>query len=124
MLLICYLCVLGYHRQFDTMILPEVKAKTAKSTVRQWWDSLWSTDANDSAITVPTPPIMRAQCMDIYLKPTKDLLVNGTFSERFCIQGAVESCLALFECIYVQWIEHRGGDIRWSVDEVGPVSYS
>ena len=104
------------------MILPEVKTKTTKSSVRQWWDSLWSTDANDPVITVPAPPIMRSQCMDIYLKPTKELLVNGTFSDKFNIQGAVESCLGLFECIYVQWVEHRGSDKKWLVDGVSPVS--
>ena len=112
----------GYHRQFDTMILPQVKQKTTKSTVRKWWDSLWNADASEStAITVPAPPVMRSQCMEIFLKPTKDLLVEGNFIPNFSIQGAVEACLGLFECVYVQWIEHRGGDVKWAVEGVSEV---
>ena len=110
---------LGCHQQFDTMILPQLKTKTTKSTVGKWWDSA---DASKSpTITLPSPDIICSQCMELYLQTTRDLLINGTFSSNFSIQEIVEECMKLFECFCVQWLEHKGKEKKWIV-ALDPVS--
>lgn len=105
------------------MILPNAKVKQTKSAVRKLWDSWWSGEGDDpTAITVPDPIIMRSQCMEIHLKPTKDLLLKGKFSEMFAIQNAINGCISLFQCVYVQWVEHRGSLNKWRIDAVNSVS--
>lgn len=99
------------------MILPQVKAKTSRNVVRKVWDYIWRSGSD--AITVPTPAVMRSQCMNIYLQPTKNILLEGVFDSEFNIENTIDGCVALFQCIYVQWVDTN---IRWPVEEISPVS--
>lgn len=102
------------------MILPQVKAKTARNVVRKALDFLWRSESEDpSAITVPTPAVMRSQCMNIHLQPTKDILLEGKFGSEFNIENAIDGCVALFKCVYVQWVDTN---ISWPVEGISPVS--
>lgn len=114
-LLEVYLYFVGHYQQFDTMVLPQIKARITKSNVMKWLD--WST------ITVPAPPAMRSQCMEIFLEPTKNIFCNGIFNSNFSIQDAIVGCLGLFGCVYIQWIEHEGRVEKWTVEGVKCVSY-
>uniref|UniRef100_A0A1X7SQ65 Uncharacterized protein n=1 Tax=Amphimedon queenslandica TaxID=400682 RepID=A0A1X7SQ65_AMPQE len=86
----------GYYRQFDTMILPQVKARTSRNVVRKVWDYMWKSESEDT-ITVPTPAVMRSQCMDIHLQPIKNILIEGKFGSEYNIQRAIDGCVALFK---------------------------
>lgn len=105
------------------MILPQVKAKTARNVVKKAWDYIWRSESEDpSAITVPTPAVMRSQCMNIHLEPTKEILLEGRFSPEFNVHNAINGCLSLFKCAYVQWVEFERWEDRWLVEEISPVS--
>lgn len=114
-LLAVYLYFVGRYRQFDTMILPHIKARITKCNATKWLDS--------STITVPAPPAMRSQCMEIFLEPTKNILFSGIFNSNFSIQDAIDGCLGLFGCVYIQWIECEGREEKWTVEGVNCVSY-
>lgn len=102
------------------MILPDAKARVAKSTVGKILDFFLKADTEDpAAIAVPVPTAMRSFCMGIHLQPTRDILLKGTFKIRF--QVAVDGCVSLFRCVYLQWIEHYGKDVMWERD-MSPVS--
>lgn len=95
------------------MILPHVKSKTAKSNGRLW--ELFSRSSDDpTAITVPTPLIMRSQCMEIHLQPTKDIIMSGNFMSH--LQTAINGCVSLIRCAFVQWVEHRASFHKWEVN--------
>ena len=112
---------LGYYRQFDTMILPDVKVKVPKGRLKKVWDFISGAEPDDSdAITVPTPALMRSQCMEIHLQPTRDILLSGSF--QISLEGAINGCVSLIRCAFVQWVEHRGGQNFWEVRDISPVS--
>ena len=111
------------YRQFDTMILPDVKIKVPKGRLKKVWDFISGIEPDDSdAITVPTPALMRSQCMEIHLQPTRDILLTGSF--KIGLEGAINGCVSLIQCAFKQWIEHRGGQNPWEVAiaDISPVS--
>ena len=113
--------ILAYYRQFDTMILPDVKVKAPKGRLKKVWDFISGAEPDDSdAITVPTPPLMRSQCMEIHLQPTRDILLSGSF--KIGLEGAINGCVSLIQCAFKQWVEHRGGQYSWEVTDISPVS--
>ena len=75
------------------------------------------------AITVPTPLIMRSQCMEIHLEPTKKLLTLGSFNPKFTIQDGINGIVGLFEDMRVQLVEYGGKVGKWTINELGPVSF-
>ncbi|XP_019850404.1 PREDICTED: E3 ubiquitin-protein ligase rnf213-alpha-like [Amphimedon queenslandica] len=113
------LCPGGYYRQFDTMILPDTKVKTAKATFKRVWDFISRAEPDDpTAITLPIPTLMRSQCMEIHLQPIKDILLRGDFRNK--LEVSTNGCVNLIRCAYLQWVEHRGGDYRWEIQDIGP----
>lgn len=113
----------GYYRQFDTMILPDTKVKTVKGTLKKAWEFISRAEPDDpTAISVPTPTVMRCQCMEIHLKPTREILLTGSFKIK--LNSAINGCVSLIRCAYLQWVEHRGGENRWEVPDIGSVSQS
>ena len=103
------------------MILPDVKVKTARGTFKKVWDFISRAEPDDSdAITVPTPTLMRSQCMEIHLQPTREILLTGKFKVGFAV--ALKGCVSLIRCAFLQWVEQRGGEHHWEVREIGPVS--
>lgn len=95
------------------MILPQVKSKTTKSN-RRWWEFFSKSSDDPTAITVPTPLIMRSQCMEIHLQPTKDIIMSGNFLTL--LQKAINGCVSLIQCAFVQWVEYRGNGHKWEVN--------
>ena len=104
------------------MILPDVKIKVPKERlIRKLWDFFYWPEPDDSdAITVPTPTLMRSQCMEIYLQPTRDILLTGSFQIDL-IRG-INGCVSLIRCAFLQWVEHRGEQYSWEVTDISPVS--
>ena len=103
------------------MILPDVKIKTARGTFKKVWDFISGAEPDDSdAITVPTPTLMRSQCMEIHLQPTRDILLSGSF--QIGLEGAINGCVSLIWCAFVQWVEHGGNYYSWEVTNISPVS--
>ena len=103
------------------MILPDVKIKTARGTFMKVWDFISGAEPNDSdAITVPTPSLMHSQCMEIYLQPTRDILLNGSF--KVGLENIINGCVSLIGCAFKQWVEHRGGQNFWEVTGISQVS--
>ena len=109
------------------MILPDVKVKVPKRRLKMW-DFILGAEPDDSdaepddsdAITVPTPPLMRSQCMEIHLQPTRDILLSGSL--KIGLEGAINGCVSLIRCAFLQWVEQRGGEYRWEVRDISPVS--
>ena len=103
------------------MILPEVKVKTAKGTIKELLDSISMVEPADlTTITLPTPTLMRRQCMEIFLQPTKEILLSGRFKSN--LEIITNGFVNLIRCAYLQWVEHRGGEYCWKVSDIGPVS--
>lgn len=103
------------------MILPDTKVKTAKGTFKRVWDFISRAEPDDpTAITVPIPTLMRSQCMEIHLQPTKDILLSGDFKSKLDV--STNECVNLIRCAYLQWVEHRGRDYRWEIQDIHPVS--
>ena len=103
------------------MILPDVKVKVQKGKLKKTWDFISGAEPDDSdAITVPTPTLMRSQCMEIHLQPTRDILLTGDL--KINLEGAINGCVSLIRCAFNQWIEHRGMKYSWEVTEIIPVS--
>ena len=113
--------ILAYYRQFDTMILPDVKVKAPKGRLKKAWDFFSGAEPDDSdAITVPTPPLMRSQCMEIHLQPTRNILLSGSF--KIGLEGAINGCVSLIRCAFLQWVEQRGNYYSWEVTDISTVS--
>ena len=118
--IIIIIIISASYRQFDTMILPDVKIKNARRTFKKVWDYIWAEPDDSDAITVPTPALMRSQCMEIHLQPTRDILLSGSF--QIALEGAINGCVSLIRCAFVQWVEHRGNYYSWEVTDISPVS--
>ena len=103
------------------MILPDVKVKVPKGRFKKAWDYFSGAEPDDSdAITVPTPTLMRSKCMEIHLQPTRDILLNGSF--KIGLEVALNGCVSLIQCAFLQWVEHRGMQYSWEVTDISPVS--
>ena len=103
------------------MILPDIKVKVPKGRLKKVWDFNSGAEPDDSdAITVPTPTLMRSQCMEIHLQPTRDILLTGSF--KIGLEGAINGCVSLIWCAFLQWVEHRGTQRSWEVTDISPVS--
>lgn len=112
-------------RHYDTVILPDAKARVEKGAIKKLLTYLpfYKSEPDDpDAITVPTPLIMRSQCIEIYLEPTKKLLTAGNFKAKFTIQDGIDLILRLFEDIDVQLVEYGGRVGKWTVEGLNQVS--
>ena len=110
--------ILAYYRQFDTMILPDVKVKAPKGRLKKAWDFISGVEPD--AITLPTPSLMRSQCMEIHLQPSRDILLSGNL--KINLEGAINGLVSLIRCAFLQWVEHRGGYYSWEVTDISAVS--
>ena len=85
-----------------------LKVKVPKGRFKKVWDFISRAEPDDSdAITVPTPSLMRSQCMEIHLQPTRDILLTGSF--KIGLEVAINGCVSLIRCAFLQWVEQRGG---------------
>ena len=98
------------------MIFPEIKVE---GTIKRIWE-LVKSGSVDSKIGVTTPPMMRSQCMEIFLKPTEDVLLKGNYVTS--LHAGVDGCVGLYRCAYLQYVEQRGREREWPVPEVFDVS--
>ena len=102
------------------MILPDVKVKVPKRRLKKVWDSILVEPDDSDAITVPTPTLMRSQCMEIHLQPAREILLTGSY--KIDLQRAINGCVSLIQCAFLQWVEHRGMQYSWEVTNISPVS--
>ena len=102
------------------MILPDVKVKVPKGRLKKVWDFILVEPDDSDAITVPTPPLMRSQCMEIHLQPAREIFLTGSF--KIGLEGAINGCVSLIQCAFLQWVEHRGMQYSWEVTDISPVS--
>ena len=117
--LFIFTIILGCYRQFDTMILPDVKVKVLKRSLKKARSFIWAEPDDSDAITVPTPTLMRSQCMEIHLQPTRDILLSGSF--KIGLEGAINGCVSLIRCAFLQWVEQKGNYYSWEVTDISPV---
>ena len=101
-------------RQFDTMVFPEVKDR------RNIIGRVFEFFSGSSEFKVPAPSQMRTTCMEIHLSPTRNILVTGEYIEKF--EFAVDGCVGLFHCGYVQYCDYYGGEREWVIKESIDVS--
>ena len=103
------------------MILPDVKVKAPKGRLKKAWDFISGAEPDDSdAITVPTPTLMRSQCMEIHLQSARNILLTGDL--KINLEGTINGCVSLIRCAFLQWVEQRGNYYSWEVTDIIPVS--
>jgi hypothetical protein len=100
------------YRHFDTMIFPQDKA--GKKTAFVKIITSFFTSGQDEALVIPTPPTMRAHCMEIHLKPSRDIFLKGSYKSEIC--NGTDGIVGLLKSINTQYIEHRGSERSWTVD--------
>ena len=98
------------------MVLPEVKDK------RNIFGRFVEYFSGSSEFKVPAPLQMRTTCMEIYLRPTRNILVTGEYIENFDFKSAVDGCVGIFHCGYTQYCEHHGEENVWTIKEMIDVS--
>ena len=105
------------------MIFPESKEKSSiiGSAIGKLFSLVKRSGSDHSKLMVPSSSLMRTKCMEIHLKPTRDILLSGTFKGKFNIQDATDGCINLFQCAYLQYVEHYGGEQKWIVKEIRDV---
>ena len=107
---------IAYIRQFDTMVFPEVKDR------RNIIGRVFEFFSGSSEFKVPAPSQMRTTCMEIHLTPTRNIVVTGEYIGKFDIKSAVDGCVGLFRCGYVQYCDYFGGEHAWVIKESIDVS--
>ena len=110
-------------RQFDTIIFPEAKDKSA-TWPKRFWAFFTRSGPDQPKFEVPTPEKMRSKCLEIHLDPYKKQMLSGTFEEKFEICTAVEGVITLFQCCLCQY--YGTGEVSdnypWEIARVKTVS--
>ena len=88
-------CVcIGVYCQYDTIIYPE-SAKPGSSI---------------NSVAIPQNDKMRQICLERFLEPTKQLLINGTFDQtQYDIVTATNDLLHIYNCCYNQMVYVKTG---------------
>ena len=108
------------------MIFPETKDKsnvvirTAGKVLKFFTGA--SSDSGHPRFDVPNTTDMRKMCLEIHLRPSRNVILNGDYSEKFQIKTAVEKCFSLFHSCFVQYAELNSITRDRNIDGVKSVS--
>ena len=106
--------ILGDYCQYDTIIYPE----SAKPGMFRRGFNYISGGGESNELVIPENHQIRQKCLELFLEPTKQLLINGTFDQtHYDIVTATNDLLHIYNCCYNQRVFVKG-DSRGSLNTI------
>ena len=101
---------IGVFQQYDGIMCPEKPVKTVWGTVKGAVNRLLVGSSSPTEMNIPTHDQAQQQCLQVYLRDYKDMLLNCNVSDIYSVQ---QSILSMFYQLLYPKVHHHDSSHTW-----------